>query len=476
MELNRTSRGVIVAPAGHGKTHLVAARVKKAESDERLLVLTHTNVAVRALRKSIGTEARATVRIETLDALSLRVAAAFPQKSGVTIGSGEHDTDWENCIRPGAISVLENSAIRQAFTDSYTGIIVDEFQDCTAQQIALIGLLSKDIATVVLGDPMQSVFQFVPNEVIDWNLRTSGHPYLGELKVPWRWKKNPQLGQWILASRKLLADDKPVSITETSPIEICSIRTPVEQGGISKLLQSLEGKTAVISGESRNPNRVIGIAKGNRWGRCEVFETASPVELFTLAQAHQDDTTVAQTLAIIAFAKKCMTHVSKVSGLASCLRNLEKSGTVGRSKSEIAQKLTQFLEAPSGRSAAAILGSLRNDKKTHIFRPTLLRLAVRTYSILAATNCVGFAGSLSEVLQERKYVNEHPRGPVVGTPLRMKGLEFDNVVITDPHCFTSVEQLYVAISRPSCRIIFVEELENRFGDYFRFTSGLGSLK
>lgn len=463
MEIDRTSRGVIVAPAGHGKTHLIATRICGAESDERLLVLTHTNVAVRALRKRLMTKPTATVQIETLDALALRIATAFPATSGVPQETGGTGTDWESVVRPGALKALQSLAIREAFTRSYTGVIVDEFQDCTHAQAALVLALAEHVPTVVLGDPMQSVYQFKPAEALDWTTRTAGHPALGSLGVPWRWQTNAELGEWILTSRTALLGGQPIIIGQPTAAGVRDLSKPVSQAGLTSLLQGLSGPTAVITGNSANASRLRDIARGNRWSRCEIFETAAPRELADLASAHSAGTAVEQALALIAFAKACMSKVGEVSGAGTCEKNLRQAQAVGKSTSALAVTIRRFLARPNGVTAKAVLECLAEDPLTHTYRPNLLRLAHRAYDRAGEQDCGSFDVCLSEVLEARKHVAETPFGPSVGNSLRLKGLEFDNVVIVDPDAFNSIEQLYVAISRPARQIVFAMEPGQKLG-------------
>lgn len=465
MEIDRTSRGTIVAPAGHGKTHTIATRISEADPDERLLVLTHTNVAVRALRKRLITKPSATVRIETIDALALRIAMAFPMTSAVLRDAGGKGPDWEKAVRPGALKALQSPAICDAFTRSYTSVIVDEFQDCTKAQAALVLELAEHLPTVVLGDPLQSIYQFKAAEFLDWEARTSGHPALGTLEVPWRWRASPHLGDWILTSRMALTSGKAITIGRGTAAEVWELNKPVSQAGLSSVLQGLVGSTAVISGHSAKPNRLRDIARGNRWSRCEVFETAAPGELAVLGAAHSAGTGTEQALALLTFAKACMSKVGAVSSEATCEKNLRQSQSVGRSVSALAVAIRHFLAEPSGLTAKAVLACLAGDPITHTFRPNLLRLAYRVYDRLGERGCEEFELTRAEVLEARKHTNEAPFGPSVGTSLRLKGLEFDNVVIVDPDGFSTIEQLYVAISRPSRRIVFAMEPGQHWGSH-----------
>jgi hypothetical protein len=463
VELDRTSRGAIVAPAGHGKTHLIARRISEADSNERLLVLTHTNVAVRALRRRLTSTSAGLIQVETLDAMALRIATSFPATSLVPKEIAGSQADWEDAVRPGALRALRSPAIRDAFVASYTNVIVDEFQDCTRAQVALILALAERVPTVVLGDPMQAVYQFKPSEVLDWESRTAGHPALGSLEVPWRWQGRPELGEWILTSRAALRDGHQVVVGRGTAAVVRDLNKPIAQAGLSNVLQGLAGSTAVITGNSGNVSRLRDIARGNKWSRCEVFETAAPSELASLGAAHSGGTPPDQALALIAFAKACMSKVGEVSGAGACEMNLRHTGAAGKSPSALAVAIRRFLGEPVGVTAKGVLECLAADPITHTFRPSLLRLAQRAYDRVGEGGCEGFEPSVREVLEARKHVDEQASGPSVGTSLRLKGLEFDNVVIVDPEAFGTIEQLYVAISRPTSQIVIALEPGQQLG-------------
>lgn len=196
MEIDSDSRGVIVAPAGHGKTHLIGTRVATAGAHERLLVLTHTNIAVRAVRRRLPPRRAAHVRVETIDAMSFRIASSFPSAAGLSgIPIAPQAIDW-HAIREGARRALNFRAIRHAFTSSYSGLIVDEFQDCSRIQLDLILTISQDMPAVVLGDPLQALYEFDAGR-IDWQERTSGHEMLGTLDTPWRWSSSNTMASWL---------------------------------------------------------------------------------------------------------------------------------------------------------------------------------------------------------------------------------------------------------------------------------------
>ena len=62
--------------------------------------------------------------------------------------------------------------------------------------------------------------------------------------------------------------------------------------------------------------------------------------------------------------------------------------------------------------------------------------------------------SVGAVLEQRNHAAVAEQyGVVVGSTLRLKGLEFDTVVVLDANEITSCRHLYVALSRATRRLI-----------------------
>ncbi len=130
------TRGLVVAPAGCGKTHLISEAVKQCRG--RQLVLTHTHAGVKAIRdRMIRLRVPADqYRISTIDSFALRYAAAFPTISDWTNRRPEKE-QWKQ-LRPAASKVLNMKFAEEVLRASYQGIFVDEYQDCTKSQHELI--------------------------------------------------------------------------------------------------------------------------------------------------------------------------------------------------------------------------------------------------------------------------------------------------------------------------------------------------
>ncbi|WP_340638465.1 UvrD-helicase domain-containing protein, partial [Pseudomonas viridiflava] len=84
IDLFAFERGPITAPAGCGKTQLISDTLPAHGQDEPILVLTHTNAGVAALRRRLkraGVPVSA-YRISTIDGFAMRLIAKFPSRSG----------------------------------------------------------------------------------------------------------------------------------------------------------------------------------------------------------------------------------------------------------------------------------------------------------------------------------------------------------------------------------------------------------
>src|SRR3546814_4287132 len=83
IDLLAIDRGTVTAPAGCGKTHLIAEALTRHAGGKPILVLTHTNAGVVALRSRLdraGVPAKA-YRLSTIDGWAMRLISTFPARS-----------------------------------------------------------------------------------------------------------------------------------------------------------------------------------------------------------------------------------------------------------------------------------------------------------------------------------------------------------------------------------------------------------
>ncbi|RWB50978.1 UvrD-helicase domain-containing protein, partial [Mesorhizobium sp.] len=217
IDLREIPRGLVIAPAGCGKTQLIIDALARHDAAKPVLVLTHTNAGVAALRgrlEKMGVKPTA-YRAATLDGFAIRLISTFPQRAGhdPRIVSGPRPN--YDAIRNAAARLVAAGHLHDVLTASYERLFVDEYQDCSILQHAFVTWLAQSLPTAVVGDPFQSIFGFGGDPLADWQAEVVAFfPVVGELKTPWRWinARAPELGKWLLSIRTELAKGAPIDL------------------------------------------------------------------------------------------------------------------------------------------------------------------------------------------------------------------------------------------------------------------------
>lgn len=145
MDLRAITRGTVTAPAGCGKTQLIAQTLAVHRESKPILVLTHTNAGVAALRGRLN---RAEVpsnayRLSTIDGWAMRLVSTFPGRSAhdpeiLKLAAPARDYP---AIRDAAWKLLQTGHVSEVLKASYANLIVDEYQDCSVPQHYIVYFL-----------------------------------------------------------------------------------------------------------------------------------------------------------------------------------------------------------------------------------------------------------------------------------------------------------------------------------------------
>jgi len=150
---------------------------------------------------------------------------------------------------------------------TYKRLIVDECQDCSIRQLPIVYYAADSLPTCILGDPMQSIFDF-GDQLADWDEHVCKHfPVVGELTTPWRWKNagTEGFGLWLLEARRKLIAGEPIDLraaprevrwvhldgTEDHNRRLAAARTPAPD----------RNGSVVIIGDSKSPPSQREIAR-----------------------------------------------------------------------------------------------------------------------------------------------------------------------------------------------------------------------
>ncbi len=449
LKIESMANAAIIAPAGHGKTEMVVEMI--AAFSGKQLVLTHTNAGVDAIQKRINKYGVSTGKcsVMTIAAFCMRWVYAYHWTADIDMNLSSFNRaeqeKYYSQLYSGALNLLSHGWVGDILKASYTGVIVDEYQDCTLIQHSIIKQINEYLPVKVLGDPLQGIFGF-KDPIVDWN--NLGYEIINVETYPWRWKKtNPVLGEYLSRLRKL--------ILPTLDGEECSIEIRSTDGFLKTIAQDSFNGYALLP-EIRRYNSVLFLTKWEREqleichkmpGIFQQDEKQDCVELFKYAETFDNYSGVQLLLAVLKFVSLCATQVSAECG--SYIKRLE-SGSMDFSRIRKNPELGILLQSlGNSKTHSALSDALRWFMETNIFkfyRSELYREMLRCIA-LSKSREISFYDSArlirSDLSLQKRYTDFKY---LSSRTLLSKGLEFDCVIIDTCRCLTAKE-FYVAMTR-----------------------------
>ena len=460
LDLLAVNRGSITAPAGCGKTQLIADTLALHAGPKRILVLTHTNAGAAALRQRMKKAGvgPAGFRVSTIDGFVMRLIAMFPMRSALdprVLEINNPGNDYP-AIRDAALKLLQAGHLSTALRATFARVIVDEYQDCNLVQHSIVDALAAGLPTVVLGDPMQAIFGFAGNRLVSWGRDVVPRfPPIGELATPWRWINagTEELGRWLLYARAELQANRAVDL-RTAPAELQWVQLDAAKQDDSRRttahtrLQDGE-ETVLIIGDARNPRGRHQFTSQTR-GATSV-ETVDLGDLTNFARRF--DLTRSDALEhLVNFAGEVMTGVS-AAALLGRIKTLQYGRARNPATAAEAAALA-FAARPEIGAALHLLQELEGQDGARVYRPEML------HCCRSAMRAVSSDRSFFEAVLQTRERNRHHGRPVsrraVGSTLLLKGLEADVVVILYPELMDACN-LYVALTRGAKRVLVCSE-------------------
>lgn len=486
---------LLVAPAGYGKTYTIVESLKYTTG--RQLILTHTHAGVASIKEKIRKSSIASNRynVETI--------SSFAQKYVNALYTGTDTPDQENSkyhpfIIDKAAIIFKSNAIEDVIKATYTGLFVDEYQDCTKPQHEMILALSESLRTHILGDPLQGIFDF-NGDLVDFDTDLSGFERVPDLSTPHRWHQegnNSALGDKLKEIRSLLEQEDVVDFSSYNieglhiiNVHPNDIRDP--KSGYRKCLNK------IISNPDNNPEfdslliivpeyeEVKGdgqkAPKGNIKDRAQIRVQIDYSKSLTLIEAIDDRSFYSLAKRIVALcssigrARKPVKRIKEdvlekifhKSGLDNWFNENDiknKYADADKVKATaLKSTIDLFVSEPSPSNMNNIILGLKNSLKIKYKRDGLL------YAVLNALKHSDLEGiSVYEAMKNQRNVirrsGRRIKGKCIGTTLLTKGLEFDTVAILDADKFDCPKHLYVALTR-CCKNLFVFSSQNALSPY-----------
>lgn len=453
--------GAVEAPAGCGKTELIVSALRRHSNTKPVLVLTHTNAGVAALRHRLWRHRvpQDRYRLSTIDCWALRILKTFPARSGIAAAH----LDLENArrdypaIKVAISRLLVGRHIDEVIFASYSRVIVDEYQDCDPDQHAVVCHLASILPTVVLGDPMQEIFNWRGHHP-DWDGDVLGaFPLVAELTRPWRWENAGahELGAWLLEARCTLKDGGRIDL-RAAPADV----SWVHLDGVD---DQKKQRLACLTRSPRAGGEVLIMTGGTRKDLQRKLAKQTPgavtVEAVDLADvtdfAHEVDLAAPGNLdAALNFAFAVMTGVDR-DGITARVATI----AAGRHRAPPeAHELAaiRYQEVGDAASLIALFDALVAAQGARTFRPEILRSCIK--SLRSSSADISFLQAAKHIREQQRVLGRLLPKKAVGSPLLLKGLEGDVAVILDASDFDrdpakNSKNLYVAMTRGSRKLV-----------------------
>lgn len=458
IDLLAITRGTVTAPAGCGKTHLIAETLKRHGAAKPILILTHTNAGVAALRGRLdkaGVPSRA-YRLATIDGWAMRLVGTFPKRSAFD-PSRLKVSDLRPvypAIREAAWQLLKGRHLLDMLAASFSRLIVDEYQDCSIPQHAIVYYAASAFPVCVLGDPMQAIFGWPGNQLADWNKHVCTHfPLVGELTTPWRWKNagTEAFGRWLLDVRRALESGLPVDLrsapSEVSWIQLDGTEDRVRQIRAGSIRPADKDGSVLIICDSRSPTAQQQFA-----GQIPAAVTVEAVDLRDMVDfARNLDFGRPDALSrVVLFAASVMTNVG-ASGFLKRIDTLERRAA-RKDASDAEQAALRFRASPSPTGAAALLSEISRQGGVRTHRPAVLRAGIIALQSCDGSDGNSFYDAAVRSREQNRLIGRPLPKRAVGSTLLLKGLEADTSVILNA-ADLDARNLYVAMTRGSKRLV-----------------------
>ena len=456
------NKSIIIAPAGYGKTYTIAEAISSYKGDKKVLVLTHTHAGIASLREKFEQKglAPSTYHLDTICSFALDLTKTYHVNKNDIPKESDANSLFDYAVEHATI-ILKAYPIKHLLSIKFEHLIVDEYQDCSLAQHQMVLELAQTLKTHLLGDPLQGLFEFRGQQIVDFN-DGSFSPFLQNcqsLDTPWRWKNSGQdaLGQDLARIREKLLVEEDIDLQEYDSIkwiqgaedDYLKPQTNVRNA----LFQELNRGAVVIHPNSTSiePRKSVVM----HYPMLQLIEPIDGKEYYSCCQ--QFDNHSGQALI------KDITDMMRKMCNKSCINNwIKPDGTLKNKRrqddqvllSKLESAINPLLKEKTYLNIAKLIVAIARLPQIVIYRKEFIR---DIYHTLIDANKLGLTASES-ILRNRNILRRKGwkiMQKTIGTTLLTKGLEFSDVVVLNAQQFNDPKHLYVALTRCSERLVVI---------------------
>ena len=453
---------LLIAPAGYGKTHTISESLKKTKGKQ--LILTHTHAGVSSIKEKLKKAQIPSYNfnVETITSFAQKYVLSFYITKEDIPGQEDSNAYYPFIIKE-ANNIVKLKPILKVISSTYSGLFVDEYQDCTIEQHELILSLSSLLPTRILGDQLQGIFDFNNGNLVDFKDKSMKefNSNLFKLETPWRWYNNSRkdLGDDLKAIREKLLNKEVIDLRNYKSIETNVFNenelTDYRPNRYSRFMWSVLNNDNPLlmhpDSTSIHPRLYI-IKKFNN--SFSLLESIDNKDFYKFSKEIDGANTGNITSIIFKFSLS----VFKKTEVKNWLNENGAISKRGEEEKALIEPLKANFEAlKSDKSFLIISDSLeiiKNSLKITCYRKELLKSMIDALYD-AHVNDISLYEAMVNKRNKIRRMGKKIYGNCIGTTLLTKGLEFDTVVVLNAHSFSCPKHLYVALTRASKRLIVI---------------------
>jgi hypothetical protein len=438
--------------AGSGKTWTLADTVRSvADEGGSALVLTHTVAGVHAMTSTLGEFdiAPNAYHVATLTSFAIELVSAYSVHAGFDVPETVDLSRAEEYIQ-GAVAVLGRQHIRDVFSLSYTHVLVDEYQDCSTSQHALVRALKTAIPrTVVFGDRLQGIFGFA-DPIVDWAAEVLPEfPNFAMKQVPRRWQgHNEELGAWLLTVRPHLVAGNVLDLSSGLPDGVTFL--PKTAAGFELINAARQrrgdGETVVVI---TAPHLHSARAVAARLPGYAVMEEMGGSFMAKQLDGLSGLDPRGYASWLTAAAKDCFTGYGKLD--KGVLGRLAKGKPVSTLKRPGFERTLAAIDRVQASSELGVLATemdeIRQAREAQLHSREAWHDMTRVIEGCALDPEKDMPDELARVRERVRHGGRRSQLRVVSRTVLIKGLEYDHVIIANIAELSDACNLYVALSR-----------------------------
>ncbi len=456
-------KSMVIAPAGYGKTYTIAECIASYQGDKKVLVLTHTHAGVASLKEKFEQQhlPSSSYHLDTICSFALGLTKVYHINKEEIPPSSDANTLFRFAVEH-AIKILRALPIKKYLSIKYEHLIVDEYQDCTINQHQMILALSSSIKTHILGDPLQGIFGFGGESIVDFSDASFGpfNENCQTLETPWRWNNvdRTALGQQLSAIRDKFISAAAIDLNDYNEIKV--IIAPEADYATARSLyknaiyNALRNDSVLLihpTSESVEP-RIKFI---QQFPQLKMVESIDD-KIFYSSCISFDNSSGYPLIANVVNLMRAVGTKTKINVWFSNDGRLKNKRSIEEQKvkEDLEKIIAALIEGKSYLKIVSLISAIEKLPEVKIYRKDLLSDICKA---LRDAERLGISSTKS-IERNRNLLRRRGRkiqGKGIGTTLLTKGLEFDTVVVLNAHRFSDKRHLYVAITRCCKQLIII---------------------